>query len=213
MTKQKDTDVTGRYGLSRRSQVKILILGLLGLVAGCAASESERQAGQLQALAPAEARLIFNHPSLAEPATFDRFVSDNEKYTEETAYWTPTLDKRAEAGLLLSESQAGPPLADPKDPAVTYDFWPPFREKTPAFGRLIESSNDRGPLLWRRASVGTATCVLFVQHWEQLAPQGSPSPQATLSGYYCNPPGVTMSGEAAEAILGSVRLRAAGNPQ
>ena len=182
-------------------------------MAACATSESERRPGHLRALAPAEARLTFDHPSLAKPATFDRFVSDDKQYSEETAYWTPASNKRAEAGLLLSESRAGPPLADPKDPAVTYDFWPRLREKTPAFGRLVESANDRGPLLWRRAGVGTTTCVLFVQYWERPAPQGSAPPQSTLSGYYCNPPGVTMSGEAAEAILRSVRLRAAGNPQ
>ncbi len=176
-------------------------------IIGCSTPGPLRPEGRIIPISASESRFDFPVSTLASPGRFNLYASDNGEYLEETAQWTGNSFKDGEAGLLLSEAKAGPPLADPADPAASFDLWPLLRGKTPAFGEVRQTENTLGNADWQRAAIGTAACVLFVQRWAGNASITDGNPYATLSGYYCNPPGETLSAEAAERVVKALDLR------
>lgn len=157
-------------------------------------------------ISSAEARLVLDLPTLAGgTVTRRRFTSADGRYVEEDAQWTgPTADP-VSAGLLLSESTAGPPLTDAEDPRGPVHHWAVFRDRQRGFGELIGSRNVLGPVLWRRVQVGPTTCVAFLQRWTGATPS---APASTLIGYYCAAPGEALSPGEAETVVRSVGIRA-----
>lgn len=186
---------------------RVLAFGLVFAVAGCSTSDPLRPEGRIIPISASESRFDFQVSTLATPGRFNLYTSNSGDYLEETAQWTGRTFKDGEAGLLLSETKAGPPLADPTDPAASFELWPLLRGKTPAFGELQQTQNALGSADWQRAAIGTAACVLFVQRWAGDASITDGSRYATLSGYYCNPPGETLSAEAAERVIKALDLR------
>lgn len=187
---------------------RVLAFGLVIAVIGCSTSDPLRPEGRIIPISASESRFDFPVSTLASPGRFNLYASNNGEYLEETAQWTGRTFKDGEAGLLLSEAKAGPPLADPADPAASFDLWPMLRGKTPAFGDVRQTENALGKADWQRAAIGTAACVLFIQRWAGNASITDGSRYATLSGYYCNPPGETLSAEAAEQVIKALDLRA-----
>lgn len=195
-------------GLKRLAPIcRVLAFGLGIVVAGCATPDPLRPEGQIIPISASESRFDFPVSTLASPGRFNLYTSNSGEYLEETAQWTGKTFKDGEAGLLLSESKAGPPLADPANPAASFDLWPLLRGKAPAFGESRQTENALGKADWQRAAIGTAACVLFVQRWAGDASITDGSRYATLSGYYCNPPGETLSAEAAERVIKALDLR------
>ena len=192
-----------KYGFGRFAAV---LAGVL-IAAACAKPPPSKPPGESVTLAPGETRLVLTVSTLPSQAAATRYVSGDGRYVEETARWgDPGLNK-ASAGIVLSQAQPAPPLTDPRKPDELVSLWPALRDKRPAFGNLVQSRNALGPVRWRRAAIGTAACVLFVQRWsdgDPGAPDGKPS---TLSGYYCNPGGVPLAPGAAETVVRSITLR------
>jgi len=171
-----------------------------------AAGQPALPSGQVVAIKTAQARLLLSLQTLTGGTVIRRrFTSSDGRYVEEDALWTGPRDSQVAAGMLLSESRAGPPISDATDPAGTVDHWAAFREKRRTFGDLIGSENVLGPVLWRRSRVGTTTCVAFLQRWMQNPPSG---PASTLSGFYCAAPGDTLSPGEAETVVQSLGLSA-----
>lgn len=186
---------------------RVLVFGLVIAVIGCSTSDPLRPKGRIIPISASESRFDFPVSTLASPGRFNLYTSNNGDYLEETAQWTGKTFKDGEAGLLLSEAKAGPPLADPTDPAASFKLWPLLRGKTPTLGKPQQSQNTLGKVDWQRAAIGTSACVLFVQRWAGDAAITDGSRYATLSGYYCNPPGETFSAEAAENVVKALGLR------
>ena len=195
-------------GFARLAPIcRAVAFGLLIAATGCARPDTPRPDGRIIPISASESRFDFPVSTLTADGRFNLYVSDNGEYLEETAQWTGQSFSEGEAGLLLSEAKAGPPLADPRDPAASFKLWPLLRGKTPALGALRETQNALGKVDWQRAAIGTAACVLFVQRWAGDASITDGSRYATLSGYYCNPPGETLSAEAAEGVVKALGLR------
>lgn len=195
-------------GIKRLAPVyRVLAFGAVIAVAGCSTSDPLRPKGRIIPISASESRFDFPVSTLSTPRRFNLYTSNNGEYLEETAQWTAKTFKHGEAGLLLSEAKAGPPLADPKDPAASFKLWPLLRGKTPTFGELQQTRNALGKADWQRAAIGTSACVLFVQRWAGDASITDGSRYATLSGYYCNPPGETLSAVAAENVVKALGLR------
>lgn len=189
-------------GFARLAPIyRVLALGLVTVVIGCSTPDQARPAGRIVPISASESRFDFPVSTLTSPGRFNVYTSDKGDYLEETAQWTGQTFKDGEAGLLLSEAKAGPPLADPKDPAASFRLWPLLRGKTPTLGKLHQTQNTLGKVDWQRAAIGTSACVLFVQRWAGDASITDGSRYATLSGYYCNPPGETLSADAAENVV------------
>lgn len=186
---------------------RALAFGLGIAVVGCSTPDPLRPEGRIIPISASESRFDFPVSTLASPGRFNLYASNDGAYLEETAQWTGKTFKDGEAGLLLSEAKAGPPLADPADPAASFDLWPLLRGKTPALGKPQQTQNALGNADWQRAAIGTAACVLFVQRWAGDASITDGSRYATLSGYYCNPPGETLSAVAAERVIKALDLR------
>ncbi len=186
---------------------RMLTFSLVIAVNGCTTSDPLRPEGRITPISASESRFDFPVSTLPSPGRFNLYASNNGEYLEETAQWTGKTFKDGEAGLLLSEAKAGPPLADPTDPAASFDLWPQLRGKTPAFGEVRQTENALGDADWQRAAIGTAACVLFVQRWTGNASITDGSRYATVAGYYCNPPGETLSADAAERVVKALDLR------
>lgn len=168
----------------------------------------EIPSGRVIAIKSAQARLllplrILNGGTVARR----RFTSANGRYIEEDALWIGPGASPVTAGMLLSESRAGPPVTDAEDPAETADHWAAFRGKRKTFGDLIGSKNVLGPVLWRRSRIAATTCVVFLQRWYKSPPAG---PASLLSGFYCNAPGETLTPGEAETVVQSLGISAPG---
>ncbi len=161
-------------------------------------------AGQVAAIRSAEARLTLALQTLhGGTVARRRFASADGRYREEDAHWTGPGESPVTAGMLLSESLAGPPISDAEDPAGVVDHWAVFRGNDRTFGDLIGSENVLGPVLWRRSRVATTTCVVFLQRWMQNPLSG---PASTLSGYYCAAPGEALTPGEAETVVQSLGI-------
>lgn len=196
------------------------MLGLLAGLAltGCALDAPPKQPASATAMppgappaddptviAPAESRLKLAVPTLeGGTVLFRRFVVEPGRVIEETGEWAGPGRLPATAAMILSESAAGPPPTDPHDPEEVVDLFPAFDARRAGVGLLVDSQNTVGPVHWRRAKIGTTTCVLFLQRWGGAGPQ---APASTLSGYYCAPPGHILSPGAAETVIRSVGLK------
>ena len=132
-----------------------------------------------------------------------RFLSTDGRYIEEDALWTGTENNPVTAGMLLSESRAGPPVTDATDPTEIVEHWEVFRGKERTFDDLVGTTNILGPAYWRRAQTASKDCVVFLQRWTKNRPDG---PISSLSGYYCAASGDTLTPGEAETIVQSVGI-------
>jgi hypothetical protein len=131
-----------------------------------------------------------------------QFRSADGRYVEEIAEWGDRHLEKARAGLRLSEASPGPPMTDPKDADAIIPGWSVLKDRLPAFAPPQTSRNSLGSATWWRSNLGTSECVLFLQR-----PPAPPSHAATLSGFYCNPAGMTLSPQGAAAVVQSIGLR------
>ncbi len=134
-----------------------------------------------------------------------RYTSADCRHIEEDALWTGPGNNPVSAGMLLSESLAGPPVTDAEDPAEIVDHWAAFRGNRRTFGDLVGSKNALGSVLWRRSRVADSTCVVFLQRWSVNPPAG---PASSLSGFYCAAPGETLTPGEAETVVQSLGISA-----
>lgn len=188
-----------------RRIAQLTIAGFLLLATACAGSTDGRPPGRTVALRPDAVRLEFALPGFRESAgDYARYRSEDGRYVEDFAEWR--LDDNTTAGLTLSVAQTGAPFTDPASPSESLAIWPQFARKRPSFGNPTTARNALGPASYQRVAVGTLTCVVFVQRWTAPEPRIAAGGQATLSGYYCNPPGVLLTPDAALAVLRAVVL-------
>ena len=181
-------------------------MGFLLLAGACAGRGDGRPPGETVAVPPAAARLDFRLPAFAAAAgQHTRYTSADRRYREDFAEWR--LDDGATAGLALSAATADRPFSDPVRPADVLAIWPNFNNKRPAFGNPGSARNDLGAASYQRVAVGTLACVLFVQRLPAPDPRMPADTQATLSGFYCNPPGVLLTPDAVRTVLHAVVLR------
>lgn len=181
-------------------------MGFLLLAGACAGRGDGRPPGATVAVPPGAARLDFRLPAFAAAAgQHTRYTSTDRRYREDFAEWR--LDDGATAGLTLSTATTGKPFSDPVQPADVLAIWPNFNDKRPAFGDPGTARNDLGAASYQRVAVGTLACVLFVQRLPAPDPGMTADAQATLSGFYCNPPGVLLTPGAVRTVLRAVVLR------
>ena len=162
--------------------------------------------GKVSVIQTAEARLSMSlHVLDGGRVTRRRFISTDHHHIEEDALWRGPDKDPISAGMLLSESLAGPPVTDGEDPAEIIDHWAAFRGKRRTFGDLIGSKNAIGRVLWRRTRVSDSTCVVFLQRWSRDTPSG---PASSLSGFYCAAPVEILSPGEAETVVQSLGISA-----
>lgn len=187
----------------------VLRLGtcLLLLASGCQSGETGLPPGDAVWVDRQDTRLVFNMPELTRAQVrIRRYRAQSGQLIEEIGQWRGLDSHKIIAGLVLSESTDGPPLTDPQDPKDVVESRAAFRNQSPAFTALQQSANVLGPVLWRRASIGTRACVVFLQRWSVLGRQQLSAPITSLSGYYCNTPGEVFPPALAERVVKSVGL-------
>lgn len=180
---------------------------LLLLNVACERNRNGLPPGVASWVDPQDTRLVFNMPELASAQLrVRRYRANTGELVEEIGEWHSLDGRNLIAGLFLSESAEGPPLTDPWDPNEIVAKWAAFKDQSPSYGPLHESTNVLGPVLWRRASIGTRACVVFLQRWSVLGRKQLSAPITALSGYYCNTPGDVFSPAMAERVVKSVGL-------
>ena len=182
-------------------------LGLLCCtIVACGTTDSRRPPGTTNPLESPQSRLVFDLPALsaATPA-YRRYTSADGRFVEEFADWTGAADDPI-AGLLVSEAVGAAPLLDAESPDRTVDLWSALRDKKPGFGPLQQMNAPAGAISWRRASIGTRICVVFLQRRE-TAGETESGKRAVLTGYFCNPPGASLAPDTAEAAVKAAGLR------
>jgi hypothetical protein len=177
------------------------IVGALVALFACQAAPSGPE-GSWSVLPPDSARLALALPDLRGEARHVRFRSADGRYVEETAHWGDAGAGEPTAGLRLSEASPGPPLTDPAGPEAILPGWTDLQDKRPALAEAGSSQNALGPASWWRVGVGTSVCVVFLQ---RLASHDLTA--ATLSGFYCNPPGTPLAAQAAATVVQAIGLR------
>lgn len=207
MVNPHDRGVSGRFPTSRGAWAVLLLAGIGVLISACAGPPPSRPPGDSGTVAAANARLLLPLQTLPKEGQFRRYASADGRYREETAQWGENPYREAVAGIVLSQASPGPPLTDPSSPEAGIPLWPDLRDKRPALTKTVDSRNALGPVQWRRAGIGTSACVLFLQRWPAGGPSAPDGLPSTLSGYYCNRPGVTLSPGAAETVVRSIGLR------
>ncbi|MPY76072.1 MAG: hypothetical protein GEU87_17650 [Alphaproteobacteria bacterium] len=178
-----------------------LLAAAMAALSACQAPAPSGPEGSWSILPAGAARLTLNLAGLPGEARHARFRSADGRYVEETAQWGGDSGAPS-AGVRLSEASPGPPLTDPDGPNAIIPSWTALQDKRPAFTEPGSAQAAFGPVSWWRASLGTAVCVLFLH---RLPPQQTAA--ATLSGYYCNPPGSPLSSDAAVTVVQSIGLR------
>ena len=183
-------------------------VGVFLTAAACQMGPGVDPSGQLAWVGKKQSRLIFRAPALVQSSQkAQRFTDQSGRFVEESSEWKTNGTENTIAGILVSESSAGPPITDTQDPREVTQLWPVFRNLTPTFGLLKRSKNVLGPVLWRRASIGTRACVLFLQRWSTTRTPMPSAPVTNLSGYYCRPPGAVFPPEIAENVIKSIGFR------
>jgi hypothetical protein len=177
------------------------IVGALVALFACQAAPSGPE-GSWSVLPPDSARLALALPDLRGEARHVRFRSADGRYVEETAQWGDAGAGEPTAGLRLSEASPGPPRTDPAGPEAILPGWTDLQDKRPALAEAGSSQNALGPASWWRVGVGTSVCVVFLQ---RLASHDLTA--ATLSGFYCNPPGTPLAAQAAATVVQAIGLR------
>ena len=196
----------------RKIRVGVVFAILCLAATACSTEQSRRPKGATKPLPAAESRLIFNLPALAAATPeYHRYTSADGRFVEEFATWAGGSDDPI-AGLLISEAVDSAPLLDAESPERTVDLWSELRDKKPGFGPLKQMPTGSGPRSWGRASIGTRICVVFLQR-PGAASGDFGRPRASLTGYYCNPPGASLGPDAAEAAVKSAGLRGHAPPQ
>ncbi len=189
-------------------QIFAVCVGVCLVAAGCQTNSDGRPPGHTVWIDQGDARLIFNVPALAQiNKSSRRFTDQSGQFVEEASEWDSNRAESVIAGLLLSEASVGSPLTDPQDPREVVQLWAVFRKQTPTFGTLNQSTNVLGPILWRRTSIGTRACVVFLQRWSVIGSLAPTAPITNLSGYYCRAVGAVFPPEFAENVIKSVGLR------
>lgn len=189
-------------------KIYAVCVGVCLTATACQTASNGRPPGQSIWLARAEARLIFNAPALLQASQkTQQFKDQSGHFVEETSEWISDQTKTIIAGILLSESSVGPPITDAQDPQEVVQLWAVFRKQTPSFGAIKQSKNVLGPILWRRASIGTRACVVFLQRWSVIGTLAPSAPITNLSGFYCRAPGAVFPPEIAENVIQSIGLR------
>ena len=175
-------------------------------VTACGTVENRRPKGATKPLPAAQARLFFNLPALsAATVDYRRYTSADGRFVEEFGTWTAGANGSM-AGLLISEAVDAAPLLDAESLEKTVDLWAELRDKNPGFGPPKQVSTATGMTSWRRASIGTRVCVVFLQRFE-TASRGVTGTRAVLTGYFCNGLGATLAPDAAEAAVKAAGLR------
>lgn len=191
-----------------------IALGLVAALAACVDSgpgdgpvaETPEGTIPVRPVPAAASRLVLAVPTLAGADFVGGLVtSPSGRYREERGAWLAG-EQAPTAGMVLSESRGGPPLTDPRDPRDIPAAFPELAHFRPGPAELIATANALGPAQWRRATLGTATCVLFLQRWGGDTQQAAAS---TLAGYYCAPPGAVLTPGNAEAVVQGIGLRPA----
>jgi hypothetical protein len=178
------------------------------LLTGCKTERGDgRPPGRTETVYRQDTRLVFDIPTLAfADLSVRKFRDQTGVRVEEVGEWVASSEFNVIAGLVLSESSAGPPLTDPQDPEDIAQLWAVFGGQKASFGKLQQGQNLLGPALWRRMSVGTRACVAFLQRWTFAAHYAN-EPVTSLSGYYCNPPGRVLAPELAESVIRAVGIK------
>lgn len=194
--------------LSRRlaGLPSVFSAGLLVLLAACQSPAPVGPDGRWTSPPDAAARLSLPLAELPAAPRRARFISTDGRYMEETAEWRGAAPERPSAGLRLSEATPGPPLSDPRGPESVIAAWRFLQDKRPSVTDHRTARNAFGPVSYWRVGLGTTVCAIFVQ---RLPPEGRR--EATLSGYFCNPPGLPLAPTAAAAVIESIGLRPAAN--
>lgn len=190
-----------RISADSSGSLRSILLAAMAALSACQAAAPSGPEGSWSILPAGAARLTLNLAGLPGEARHARFRSADGRYVEETAQWGGDSGAPS-AGLRLSEAAPGPPLTDPDGPNAVIRNWTALQDKRPAFTEPGSAQTAFGPVSWWRASLGTSVCVLFLQ---RLQPKQTAA--ATLSGYYCNPPGSPLSSDAAVTVIQSIGLR------
>jgi hypothetical protein len=181
---------------------RLLLAGALVLLAACQTPPPAGPQGQWSHLPASQGRLTLTLRDLPDAPRRAQFRSSDGRYVEEVAEWNDNDPQKPRAGLRLSEASPRPPRTDPKDPAAIIPGWSALQDQYPGFGERHTSRNSLGSIAWWRANLGTSECVLFLEPLPTRA-----SRAATLSGFYCNPEGMTLSPQAAATVVQSIGLR------
>ncbi len=204
-----------RWAVQRLWILGVLVIGLAG---GCNElgwnpldpafqAEQERKAFEELGPRPPPARLsisldVFDGGS----SLYEERPVLEEGVLEQRRDWRGRPDYPAMAALVLRRQIGAPedPLtsAGDVDPIDALAHWPDFQARNPTPQTLYATTNALGPALWRRFIAGPEICVVF----HQRVAEADGLVRRSLSGYFCAPPGESLTEGQAETVVQSVRV-------
>lgn len=152
---------------------------------------------------PNDTVMRFNLPTLdaASSLLFTR-VNEDDGIVERKRTWRTAGETGLKASIIVHTRTNGRDIAVPADVREAIKLWPDLYMRKPAFGKLYETHNSLGRVLWQRFESGGQLCVLFQQGV-------GPNPNEYLrrvAGYYCAPAGESLTPGQGETVVRSVQL-------
>ena len=147
--------------------------------------------------------LRFNLPTLdlASSLLFTR-LNEDEGIFERKRVWRTPGQTGIQASIIMQTRTNGREISVPTDVREAIKLWPDLYLRKPAFGKLYQTENSLGPVLWQRFEAGGQLCVLFQQGV-------GPNPGETLrriAGYYCAAAGDSLTPGQGETVVQSIQL-------
>jgi hypothetical protein len=179
----------------------------VGLLFGAPAL-GQKLGQEWRALTAEEAKIVFQGPSLEDKVVRRMRMSDeNYQYTLEVALWTGPLARVPTAQILHLKLMPGFHFRVEPDPKSLIGKFEVFQGKELDFARLRSNGNRLGRVRSRRFHFADIDCVSFLQHFGVSAGDLSDAGTNRVYGYYCADPGVSLSDETVDIVLGGIGIR------
>jgi hypothetical protein len=160
------------------------------------------------ALTAEKAKIVFQGPSLEDKVVRRMRTSDeNYQYTLEVALWIGPLTRVPTAQILHLKLMPGYHFrVEPELKSLTGQF-EVFEGRELEFARPRSTGNRLGRVRSRRFHFADIDCVSFMQHFGISGGDLSSVGTNRVYGYYCADPGVSLSDETVDIVLGGIGIK------
>ncbi len=160
------------------------------------------------ALSAENAKIVFQGPSLEDKVVRRMRTSDaNYRYTLEIALWTGPLVRVPTAQILHLELMPGRHFRAEPDPKSLIGKFKVFEGEELVFARLRSNGNRLGRVRSRRFHFADIDCVSFLQHFGVSGGDFSSAGTNRVYGYYCADPGVSLSDQTVDIVIGGIGIK------
>ncbi len=163
------------------------------------------------ALAPEDAAIVFQDPSLdGQVERHLRTRDEGYRYTLEVALWTGPLSRIPMAQIYYYKLFPGYLFRTELDPDAIPPALAYFADEDIDFAGLRSKNGPLGRVRSRRFRFTSMDCVSFVSRFGAIADEGGGTKR--IYGFYCADPGVSLTDQKVDVVLGSIGIRGVAVP-